>query len=161
MDKIKNWVLAALVCGATVLTSCSNDDVPVVSPEEEYTGVPLIILDTDICSSTDDLFALEMLYRYEEEERCRLLGVVVDREDERNAAFADVMNTYFGHSDIPIGLIHDGIKEPKVWIDYAHVADTKDGEGQPMFRRTVPTIRRCPTAGGSTAVCWPHSPIAR
>ena len=30
------------------------------------TDVPLVILDTDIGSSTDDLFSLEMLYRYEE-----------------------------------------------------------------------------------------------
>ena len=29
--------------------------------------MPLIIYDTDIGSSTDDLFALEMLYRYEDE----------------------------------------------------------------------------------------------
>ena len=34
-------------------------------------GVPLVILDTDIGLSTDDLFALEMLFRYEEAE---LLG---------------------------------------------------------------------------------------
>ena len=138
MNMTKLWMLAAiLVFGAmTALTSCSNDDDP-TGRQDEYAGVPLVILDTDIGSSTDDLFALEMLYRYEDEGRCRLLGVMVDREGERNAAFADVMNTYFGHGDVPIGLVRDGIKEPKVWIDYAHVADTKDGEGQPMFRRTV------------------------
>jgi hypothetical protein len=39
-----------------------------------------LLLDTDIGSSTDDLFALEMLYRYEQEGRCQLLGVVVDRQ---------------------------------------------------------------------------------
>ena len=139
MKKVMNWILAAiLVFGAmTALTSCSNDDKVVELDQEGYAGMPLIIYDTDIGSSTDDLFALEMLYRYEDEGRCRLLGVVVDREGERNAAFADVMNTYFGHGDVPIGLIRDGIKNPKVWIDYAHVADTKDGVGQPMFRRTV------------------------
>ena len=137
MKKIFNWVLAAIiVCGLTVLTACSNDDNP-AGQQGECTGMPLVIYDTDIGSSTDDLFAMEMLYRYEDEGRCRLLGVMVDREGERNAAFADVMNTYFGHGDVPIGLVRDGIKEPKVWIDYAHVADTKDGEGQPMFRRTV------------------------
>ena len=124
------------ICSAMVLTSCSNDD-DSAGQQSEYAGMPLIIYDTDIGSSTDDLFALEMLYRYEDEGRCRLLGVMVDREGERNAAFADVMNTYFGHGDVPVGLVRDGIKEPKVWIDYAHVADTKDGEGQPMFRRTV------------------------
>ena len=137
MKKIFNWVLAAIiVCGLTVLTACSNDDNP-AGQQGECTGMPLVIYDTDIGSSTDDLFAMEMLYRYEDEGRCRLLGVMVDREGERNAAFADVMNTYFGHGDVPIGLVRDGIKEPKVWIDYAHVADTKDGEGQPMFRHTV------------------------
>ena len=131
-------MLAAIlmICGGSVLTSCSNDDTP-SGQQDEYSGVPLIIFDTDIASSADDLFALEMLYRYEDEGRCRLLGVMVDREGERNAAFADVMNTYFGHGDVPVGLVRDGIKEPKVWIDYAHVADTKDGEGQPMFRCTV------------------------
>ena len=130
------FIVILAICSASVLTSCSNDDNP-TGQQGEYAGVPLIILDTDIGSSTDDLFALEMLYRYEDEGRCRLLGVMVDREGERNAAFADVMNTYFGHGDVPVGLVRDGIKEPKVWIDYAHVADTKDGEGQPMFRRTV------------------------
>ena len=139
MNMTKLWVLAAIltICGATVLTSCSNDDDPMVPPTEEYTGLPLIIYDTDIGSSADDLFALEMLYRYEDEGRCRLLGDMVDREGERNAAFADVMNTYFGHGDVPVGLVRDGIKESKVWIDYAHVADTKDGEGQPMFSRSI------------------------
>jgi len=136
MKKIMIWAMAAtVICGASLFTSCSNNDEP-VGPID-YTGVPLVILDTDIASSADDLFALEMLYRYEDEGRCRLLGVMVDREGEQNAAFADVMNTYFGHGDVPVGLVRHGIKEPKVWIDYAHVADTKDGEGQPMFQRSI------------------------
>ena len=49
-------------------------------------GMPLVILDTDIGSSTDDLFALEMLFRYEEAGKCRLLGVVVDRPGEAENA---------------------------------------------------------------------------
>ena len=138
------FIVILAICSASVLTSCSNDDNP-AGQQDEYAGMPLIILDTDIGSSTDDPFALEMLYRYEDEGRCRLLGVMVDREDERNAAFADVMNTYFGHGDVPVGLVRDGIKEPKVWIDYAHVADTKDGQdGNPMFRRTVADYSQLP-----------------
>lgn len=103
------------ICGTSMLSSCSNDDEPV--EPSDYTGIPLIILDVDIASSADDLFAMEMLYRYEDEGRCRLLGVVVDRMGESNAAIADVMNCYFGHPDTPIGLVRDGIKEPKVWND--------------------------------------------
>ena len=132
------WVLAVtLVYGNMVLTSCSSEDEP-ATQEKAYTGLPLVILDTDIASSTDDLFALEMLCRYDEQQRCRLLGVVVDREGEANADFADVMNTYFNHPGVPVGLVQDGIKNPKVWIDYAHVAYMTESDGiTPMFLRTI------------------------
>jgi hypothetical protein len=91
MKKMMNWVLAAILttCGASLLACSFNVDNP-LGQQDEYAGVPIIIHDADFGSSTDDLFALEMLYRYEDEGRCRLLGVMVDREGERNAAFADV-----------------------------------------------------------------------
>ena len=98
-----------MVCGANILTACSNDDSD--GPDNPgHQGKPLVILDTDLGSSTDDLFSLEILCRYDEQGLCKLLGVVVDREDEDCAACADVMNTYFGHGDVPIGLVRDGIE---------------------------------------------------
>jgi inosine-uridine nucleoside N-ribohydrolase len=137
MKKMMNRLHATMLFlfGMMILMSCDNSDNH--DSPQEYAGVPLVILDTDIGSSTDDLFAMEMLYRYEEQGKCRLLGVVVDREDEQNAAFADVMNTYFGHGDVPIGLVRKGIEKPVIWIDYAHVADKQGSDGKPMFRRTV------------------------
>ena len=138
MKPIKLWMIAAILtlCGTIGLTSCSNDDNS-AGQQDEYSGVPLIILDTDIGSSTDDLFALEMLYRYEQEGRCRLLGVVVDREGESCAACADVMNTYFGHPNLPIGLVKEGIPNPAVWIDYKALPTYTTADGQPMFLRSV------------------------
>ena len=129
---------ATVICGSTLMMSCGKDNIL------PYTGVPLVILDADIGSSTDDLFALEMLYRYEEQGKCRLLGVVVDREGEANARFADVMGTYFGHADIPIALVRNGVKDPRVWIDYAHVAATEDSNGQPMFACSINDYSQLP-----------------
>lgn len=138
MKKIMNLVLVAiLVCDFVLLTSCSTKDDPVEPGRQEYTGVPLVILDTDLGSSTDDLFALEMLHRYEQEGRCRLLGVVVDRMGEANAAIADVMNCYFGHPETPIGLVREGIPAPKVWIDYEALPTYTNADGSLMFRRNV------------------------
>ena len=131
--RVYPYIIALI--GVMFFISCSNVDNPDFI--QENNRMPLIILDTDIGSSTDDLFAMEMLYRYEEHGRCRILGMVVDREGEQNAVFTDVMNTYFGHGDVPIGLVRDGIDSPKVWIDYAHVADIKDTNGLPMFKRSV------------------------
>lgn len=74
----KLWFLLAIL--AVCFTSCSDDDDDDwKGGEDTYKGVPLVILDTDIGSSTDDLFALELLYRYNDLGKCKLLGVVVDR----------------------------------------------------------------------------------
>lgn len=138
MKHKKLWKLVAIlaICETIGLSSCSNDDNS-IGKQDEYAGVPLVILDTDIGSSTDDLFALEMLYRYEQEGRCQLLGVVVDREGEDCAAVADVMNTYFGHANTPIGLVKEGIPNPAVWIDYGALPTYTKADGQPMFLRSV------------------------
>ena len=96
-----------------------------------------IIYDCDMGSSTDDLFALMMLYRYMDMKRCTLLGVVVDRMNRANADAVDVMNNYHGYPDIPIGLEKSGVKAPRVFIPYHNMAYARDTEGQPLFKRTV------------------------
>ena len=120
--------LFALCC--VTLLSCNKK-----KAEDLVNPVPAIIYDTDIGSSTDDLFGLEMLYNYQGQGRCRLLGVVVDREGEDCAACADVMNTYFGYS-VPIGLVRSGIANPQVWIDYREMPSYVDNDNNPMFGRT-------------------------
>ena len=77
-----------------------------------------VILDTDIGSSTDDLFAMQLLYHYADSNDIKLIGIIVDREGQESAYLADLMNTYYGHEEIPIGLVKNGIKNSKVWIDY-------------------------------------------
>ena len=138
MMRFMQWVMfAALICGTSVFfASCSKDD-DNSGGEHGYTGIPLIILDTDIGSSTDDLFSLEMLCFYQQQGRCKLLGVVVDREGEDCAACADVMNTYFNCGDVPIGLVRDGVKNPMVWIDYKALPTYTKADGTPMFARSI------------------------
>ena len=132
MRKIILYVLLMLLGVA----SCTNYDTNPVVPQQ-YDDVPLVILDTDIGSSTDDLFALEFLYHYQQQGKCKLLGVVVDREGENCAACVDVMNTYFNCGHLPIGLIRSGIKNPTVWIDYKALPTYKNTDGSLMFQRTL------------------------
>ncbi len=122
-----------LLFGLIEMTSCGNEE----PSKQDYNGTPLVILDTDIGSSTDDLFALEMLYHYHNEKRCKLLGVVVNRMGEHCAAITDVMNTYFGHPEVPIGLVRNGIASPQVWIDYSALPYFKGSDGTPMFSHSV------------------------
>lgn len=69
-------------------------------------------------SSTDDLFALMMLYRYMDMGRCNLLGVMIDRMGAANADAVDALNNFYGYADIPIGLERSGIERPVVFISY-------------------------------------------
>ena len=96
-----------------------------------------IIFDCDMGSSTDDLFALMMLHRYMDMQRCQLIGVVVDRMGRANADIVDVLDTYYGHPDIPIGLETKGQERTHVWIPYHNLAYARTTEGVPMFQRTV------------------------
>ena len=143
---LRAFTVILALCGTMPLASCSDDDSSADGGNKAYTGIPLVIIDTDIGSSTDDLFALELLYCYEEEGRCKLLGVVVDREGDDCAAVADVMNTYFGHPNVPLGLVRKGISNPKVWIDYKALPTYTIGDNQPMFHRTVSDYSALPEA---------------
>ena len=96
-----------------------------------------IILDTDMGSSTDDLFALMMLYRYMDMQRCKLIGVIVDRMGKANADIVDAMNLYYGYPDIPIGLETDGVKHPPVWIPYHNLAYARTIDSELMFKRSI------------------------
>ena len=69
--------------------------------------------------------------------RCKLLGVVVDRQGEDYAILADVMNTYYGHGDVPIGLERRGVSSPNVFIDYKNLYKHANGKGEPLFHRTI------------------------
>ena len=96
-----------------------------------------IILDCDMGSSTDDMFALMMLHRYMDMGRCNLIGVVVDRMGRANADIVDVLNNFYGHPDVPIGLETDGQKDTHVWITYHNLPYARGTDGVPMFKRSV------------------------
>ena len=96
-----------------------------------------IILDCDMGSSTDDLFALMMLYRYMDMKRCNLLGVIVDRMGKANADIVDVLNNYYGYPDIPVGLETKGVPDPKVWITYHNLPYARTTDAIPMFKRSI------------------------
>ncbi|MBQ5996539.1 MAG: DUF3089 domain-containing protein [Bacteroidales bacterium] len=127
-------------CEPWLYSECLQENINVRAHEwrrQHQSDIPRVILDTDVVSSTDDLFALELLDHYEKNGQCSLLGVVVNREGESGAAVVDVMNTFFGRPDVPIGLVRNGISSPQVWIDYSAMPAYADDSGKPLFRRYV------------------------
>lgn len=95
-----------------------------------------IIFDTDIGNSTDDLFAMDLLYKMMDHNIVDLKGIIVTRVGEGYAELADLENTYYGYPDIPIGIERSGLTNSRVYIDYRMLADLNNPDGSKMFRRT-------------------------
>jgi hypothetical protein len=64
-----------------------------------------LVLDTDMSDDCDDAGALALLHSLADHGECELLAVVTNRRDLANASAAavDVINTYYGRADLPLG----------------------------------------------------------
>ena len=63
-----------------------------------------IIFDTDMGNDVDDVVALDMLYKYQDEGTINLLGILSSKREGGSVKFIDVMNTLYGYPNIPIGI---------------------------------------------------------
>ncbi len=68
-----------------------------------------IILETDIGNDIDDVLALMMLHTLASQGYCDLVGVSINKSNIYSAIFTDIINTFYGRPEIPIGLIEDGL----------------------------------------------------
>jgi len=93
-----------------------------------------LIFDTDMGNDVDDALALAMIHALESRGEARLLAVTVSKDSQSAAPFVDLVNTFYGRPEIPVGAVKGG-KTPN---------DT------PMIR--IPNERR--TAAG--AYVYPH-----
>jgi inosine-uridine nucleoside N-ribohydrolase len=70
-----------------------------------YAAGPVkIIFDTDMGNDVDDVIALDMLYKYQDEGKIDLLGILSSKREGGSVKFIDAMNTLYGYPNIPIGI---------------------------------------------------------
>ena len=93
-----------------------------------------VIYDTDMGNDIDDALALAVLHAFESRGEVELLAVTSTKDNRWSAPYVDVINTFYGRGDIPVGVVKDG----------------KTPESNDMI--TVPTRRK--QAGG--AYVYPH-----
>lgn len=104
-----------------------------------------VIFETDIGNDIDDALALDMLYKYMDQDKIDLLAVMLNKCAPAPAEFMDIMGTWYGYPDIPVGIVRDGADDP--WGKYAQkVVDLKNEDGTPMFARTHGEYYRLPDA---------------
>jgi inosine-uridine nucleoside N-ribohydrolase len=60
-------------------------------------------------NDVDDALALGMIHNLEKRGACKLLAITITKDNPKAAAFTDVINTFYGRSDIPIGIVRNGM----------------------------------------------------
>ncbi|OJV35231.1 MAG: nucleoside hydrolase [Bacteroidia bacterium 43-41] len=106
-----------------------------------------IIFETDIGNDVDDALALDMLYKYIDAGKMDLLGIMINKEGIYPPKYIDIMNTWHGYPEIPIGIIHDGADCENDATNYAKcVSLMKKENGDPMFQGSVEDFSKLPEA---------------
>lgn len=68
-----------------------------------------VIFDTDMWSDIDDALALAMLHALEDRGEVKLLAVTISTNYSWCASYVDLVNTFYGHPHVPIGMVRDGM----------------------------------------------------
>lgn len=85
---------------------------------------PTIIFDTDMFEDVDDVGALAMLNEFERRGEAKLAAVVINTNSLWSAYCADAINTYFGHPDVPVGILYPTTMNTSGHDDYVAVCST-------------------------------------
>ncbi len=136
---MKNKIIATLLTAAT-LGSCTQNttkNTPQNGEQCVLPDVPAVILDTDLGSSADDLFAMTMLYDAHRKGSVNLQAIMVNRDGIANLRVADIMNTYYGFDGLSIGKVHDAPQNTQIFIPYWQLAMPEDYPDTPKFKRTL------------------------
>ena len=87
-----------------------------------------VIFDTDMGNDIDDALALAMLHAMESRGEVKILAVTVTKDNEWAAPYCDLVDTFYGRSRIPVGMVRDGkTPESSPMIEGPANERTKDG----------------------------------
>ena len=104
-----------------------------------------LILDTDIGNDVDDALALAMIHALETRGDVRLLAVTITKDNRYAAPFVDLVNTFYGRPDIPIGVVHDGkTKEDSAMLKMP--AEEHDANGKAVYPHRLQDGSQAPEA---------------
>lgn len=91
-----------------------------------------LIFDTDIGNDVDDAMALSVIHELADRGEVELLAVTISKDNQWAAPYVDLVNTFYGRPDIPIGQVRNG-KTPEDGKFNRQVAETKDASGKLVY----------------------------
>lgn len=95
----------------------------------EQTAPNKIIFETDMGNDIDDVLALAMLYSYMDVGQVELLAISSNKHSSYSIPFIDVMNTWYGYPEIPVGsVVYDAEMEKEEHLYTKSVLEFRNSE---------------------------------
>ena len=95
-----------------------------------------VIFDTDMGNDIDDAVALAILHALESRGEAKLLAVTITKDNPQAAAFVDLVNTFYGRPEIPIGVVKSG-KTPADSAMLRVPVEKKRADGSMVYPRRL------------------------
>ncbi len=105
-----------------------------------------LIFDTDIGNDIDDALALGMIHKLMDHGEAELLAVTISKDNPWCAPFVNLVNTFYGRPNIPIGVVRDG-KTPNDG-DYLRVVSERMLGEKPVYPHQLRSGTDAPEAVG-------------
>ena len=98
-------------------------------------GAQKVILDTDLGNDVDDVLAIDIMHKFADEGRLQILAVMTNKDTPQAPELADILDTWYGRPEIPIGKVTGGVTGGSA-DDYAlKVCSMTSEDGSPLFER--------------------------
>ena len=95
-----------------------------------------VIFETDMGNDVDDALALDMLYKYQDSGLIKLVAISTNKNSKYSARYIDILNTWYGYPDIPVGKVENGANSQGDSHDYAQTVC----EYTPAFKHSKDTF---------------------
>lgn len=87
-----------------------------------------LIFDTDMGNDIDDALALGVIHALQSRGECELLAVTLSKDNEFAGPYVDLVNTFYGRPQIPVGVVRNG-KTPEDSKYIRLPSEAKDDQG--------------------------------
>jgi len=135
-----------LLAGFLLIFICCFSDASKASGNKNTSIPTSVIFDTDMGNDIDDALALDMLYKYMDMGRINLLGIMINKDYRYSPEFVDMMATWYGYPDVPIGVLKHGDSLRTDDMNYTKKVSDLQINGRPAFQRTIKDYESLPKA---------------
>ncbi len=104
-----------------------------------------IIFDTDMGNDVDDALALAMIHAFQSRGEAELLAVTVTKDNRYAAPFVDIVNTFYGRPNIPVGVVKNG-KTPEDSAMIRVPSERRKPDGSYLYPHRLTDGRAAPDA---------------